>query len=393
MRMWCNEFRTVAATRRGTKELIENSAALTRQQPWPNMLRPAHKHVIGQTISQARVRALLHGAPSQLRAALVLATLAAVLPVSAAAQAWVPKRGEGELSVVYENLYTRDHLDKDGNPFDVGSVRVQALVHSLDIGLTDKLALTATMPLVTGKYDGSFPHQLPIDDGRYHGGVGDFRLAARYQIREKPLTITPFIGVSFPTVPYQHFAHSAIGADMWEVALGVNAGRRLNPWLRDAYVQARYAYIVTQNVSVPSFHYSVRPNRSRADAEIGYFLTRRLTVRALANSQLTHDGLDTDAFPPPTQTLTNDLWRHHDQISAISYLNAGAGASFAISDALETFVAYEKTAWGENGHALNGGLAVGVSWSFQTPWARGKTAYTQHAANWHTKPTEMKLCH
>jgi hypothetical protein len=252
--------------------------------------------------------------------------------------------------------------------------------------------------VVAGKYNGSFPHQFPIDNGDYHGGVGDMRLAVRYKMRERPLALTPFLSVSFPTVPYQHFAHSAIGSDMWEVSLGVNAGRRLGPWLPKAYVQTRYAYVITQNVSVPSFQYSVRPNRSRIDAEVGYFLTRRIALRGLASSQVTHDGLDTNAFPPSSQTLSNDLWRHHDQISAIHYLNAGVGVSFSVNRKVDTFVAFEKTAWGENGHALNAGISAGVTWSFKMPWARRGQSYAQVAAeqdpqSWHSKPTELKLCH
>ena len=118
----------------------------------------------------------------------------------------------------------------------------------------------------------TFPHTLPIDNGNYHGGVGDFHLAVRYQLREHPLTITPFIAVSFPTVPYQHFAHSAIGSDMWEVGLGFSAGRRLDPWLPHAYLQTRYTFVITQRETIRSYNLRVRPNHSRMDAELGYFL-------------------------------------------------------------------------------------------------------------------------
>jgi hypothetical protein len=314
-----------------------------------------------------------------------------------AAQAWVPESGEGEFSLIYQNVYTRDHLDANGAPIDAGKIRVVALIESFDLGVTNKLAVTTSIPLVAGKYNGSFPHQFPIDNGNYHGGIGDMRLAVRYQLRERPLTFTPFLSVSFPTVPYQHFAHSAIGSDMWEISLGVSAGRRLDPWLPKTYVQTRYAYVITQNVSIPSFHYSVRPNRSRIDAEIGYFLTRRLAVRGLATSQVTHDGLDAGAFPPSSMTLSNELWRHHDQISAMHYLNAGVGVSFSVNRKVDTFVAFEKTAWGENTHALNAGISAGVTWTFKMPWARREQSYQQLAAErpkrWHSKPTELKLCH
>ena len=308
-------------------------------------------------------------------------------------QAWVPDKGEGEFSVLYQNVYTRDHLDQNSHPVEVGKIRVLALVQGLDFGLTNKLAISAALPLVSGKYDGKFPHALPIDNGNYHGGIGDFRFSLRYQLRTHPLTFTPFLGISFPAGQYQHFAHSAIGSDMWEVGLGFSAGRRLDPWLPNAYFQTRYTYVITQNVSIPSQNYSVRPNRSRIDAEVGYFVTSKVAVRGLASAQVTHSGLDFTDFPPSIHLDTNQLWTHHDQISAIHYLNAGAGVSFALTRNMDSFVSFEKTAWGENGHALNAGITVGLSWSFHAPWARPQTSVIELPAAWRSKPTEIKLCH
>ena len=319
--------------------------------------------------------------------------LVVLLSSACAAQAWVPNKGEGEFSIVYQNVYTRDHLDNNGRAFDLGRVRVLGMVQGIDFGVTDKLAVSASIPIVTGKYDGVFPHALPIDNGNYHGGVGDFHLAVRYQLRERPLTITPFLSVSFPAGQYQHFAHSAIGSDMWEVGLGFSAGRRLDPWLPNAYVQTRYAFVITQPVPIPSYNLDIRPNRSRMDLELGYFLTPRLSVRGLMSAQVTHSGMDFTDFPPSIQLLTNELWRHHDQISAIHYLNAGDGVAFSVRKSVDAFVTFEKTAWGENGHALNAGISAGMSWSFQTPWSRRRTAFAEHAANWRSTPTELKLCH
>jgi hypothetical protein len=319
--------------------------------------------------------------------------MAVLLSCACAAQAWVPNRGEGEYSITYQNIYTRDHLDNSDRPFDLGRVRVLGVVQGIDFGLTDKLAVSAAIPLTSGKYEGNFPHALPIDNGNYHGGIGDFRMAVRYQLRERPLTITPFLGVSFPAGQYQHFAHSAIGSDMWEVGLGFSAGRRLDPWLPNAYFQTRYAFVITQQVPIPSYHLSIRPNHSRMDGEVGYFLTPRLSVRGLLSAQVTHSGMEFTDFPPPIQLASNELWTHHDQISAIHYFNAGAGVAFSLTKSLDAFATFEKTAWGENGHALNAGISAGMSWSFQTPWSRRKTAYVEHAANWRSKPTELKLCH
>jgi len=306
-----------------------------------------------------------------------------LLAVMCSAQAWVPPKGEGELSVIYQNLYTRDHFNGDGNRFDAGRIRLEGLVQAVDFGVTDKLAVSTSVPVFAGKYQGLFPHKYPIDDGNYHGSLQNFGFGARYMAVERPLVLTPFVGFTMPIWNYEHFAHSAIGTSMWEVGLGFNAARRLDPVLPNAYFQLRYTYVITQEIL------GIRPNKNRIDAEFGYFLTPRLAVRALAGSQVTLTGLD---FPNDFPSRTNTLWHHHDQISAVNYLNLGGGVSFAVTNSLDLFATMATSVWGQNGHALNTGLSLGASWSFHMPWARPPMGF-QDSAHWKIKPNEMKPCH
>ncbi len=310
-----------------------------------------------------------------------------------AGQAWVPERGEGEFSVIYQNVYTGDHYFADGQRVNLGRSRVVGLIESVDFGLTDRLAISAALPIMAGKYSGSFPHLLPIDNGNYHGGAGDFHLTARYALRERPLSVTPFVSISLPPVGYQYFAQSAIGTNMWEFALGVNAGRRLDPWLPKAYFQARYAYAITQNVSMPSYHLDVRPNRSRFDADLGYSLSRRIVVRGLVSSQIVQGGFSDTSIPPSTPG--DELWHHHDQITALNYVSAGAGVTLSLTKSVDTFATFQRSVWLRNGPALDAGITVGMSWSFRAPWARKPMMFgaAPAASNWRAKLNEVKLCH
>lgn len=303
-------------------------------------------------------------------------------------QAWVPAKGEGEFSIVFQSLYTSEHFNGDGSRFKAGNIRLLGLVNATDFGVTDKLAISASLPVFAGAYHGDLPHQFPIDNGNYHGSIQDFRFAVRYMTRERPLVFTPFLGFSLPAHDYEHFAHSAIGTSMWEIGIGMNVGRRLDPILPNAYFQTRYTYVITQRII------GIRPNRSRVDAELGYFLTPRVSVRALAGSQITHSGLDfPDDFPSQSRKITNPLWHHHDQISAINYLNLGGGVGIAVTNSLDVFATMATSVWGQNGHALNQGLSVGMSWSFRTPWAKPQTRYAQLTPSWRIKPNEIKPCH
>ncbi|PYX67152.1 MAG: hypothetical protein DMG74_01165 [Acidobacteria bacterium] len=319
--------------------------------------------------------------------------LACQLVVSAFGQAWVPPKGEGEMAISYQNLFTTEHFNGDGSRHDYGHIRLFGVIQEFDYGATDKFAVSLSVPYGFGKYHGPFPHLLPIDNGDYHGALQDLHVGFRYNVRAHPFMLTPFLAVAFPSHHYEHFAHSAVGTDLWEVQIGMNVGKRLAPLLPNAFLQMRYSYAMVQRVD------GIRPNRSRIETQFGYFLTRRLSVQAIAASQITHSGLD---FPEdfPSNSPTDERWRHHDQISTINFLNLGGGVSVALTPSLQVYSSLLTSVWGQNGHALRSGMSVGMSWGFRTPWARPRTqAATElqplEVAAWRKKftPPTQQPCH
>src|SRR5437588_581773 len=97
------------------------------------------------------------------RLAIWILSIGIVATLPCFGQAWVPAKGEGEVVLVYQNLYTRDHLYYDGSVHDNGHIRIVGLLETVDFGLTDKLALTASFPEFKGKYNGALPHPF-LDD-------------------------------------------------------------------------------------------------------------------------------------------------------------------------------------------------------------------------------------
>lgn len=284
--------------------------------------------------------------------------------------AWVPPKGEGDYTIVFQDLYTKDHLLGDGSRVDIGHVTLVGLVQSVDFGVTDKLAVTLALPVGMGKYRGNSPHQLPIDDGNFHGTFQDLGLGVRYNFRRRPVLLTPFMWTSFPTNHYEHFAHSAIGSDAWELRFGLNAGHLFETGLPNTFFQVQYSYALAERFI------GIRPNKSRANGEFGYFMTPRLSVRALALSQVTHGGLE---FPRdfPHRTSGDPVWRQHDRIATVDVVNVGGGIGYSVTRNLDVFASLVTTVWGKNGHALHTGLTVGISRSFHTPWARTSSAMLQ----------------
>ena len=306
------------------------------------------------------------------RAALSLLALFLFATISLG-QAWVPEKGEGTVTLTLQDNFVKDHLGSDGRRFDVGHIRTFIAFQDIDYGITDKLAFDISIPFVLSKYYGPKPHQLPVDDGKYHGNFQDVRLNLRYNMRVHPFAITPFVALGVPSNDYIYFAHSAAGTNQREFVFGSSFGRNLEPILPRAYVQGLYAFLIPEKIM------GIRTYRSRLDWDVGYFVARRLAFRALGDLQIGHSGLEvgdppTDLGDFPVRKPTDPIWRHHDQTSRISYLNVGGGASFALTRSWSVFAVLTTTVWGRNGHALSLGEVVGLSWSFRTPWARQQAA-------------------
>ena len=306
-------------------------------------------------------------------------------------QAWTPPRGEGEYAVVFQDLYTTNHTLGDGSRVDAGHVSLLGIVNSVDLGMTDKLAITLALPIGMGMYNGKTPHLLPIDNGNFHGGLQDFGVGLRYNLISRPLMFTPFVLSTYPMMNYQHFAHSAIGSNAWEVRMGFTVGRRFETRLRNAYFQSQYSYGISEQFL------NIRPHRNRFNGEFGYFLTPRLSIRAVALSQVMTNGLEIPR-DYPVRTPDNRLWREHDRISRVDFINVGGGIGYSLTRRVDIFGSLLTMPWGTNGHALRTGASLGISWTFRTPWARPQLAYrpVSNAEAWQAQvnqPPQMQCAH
>ena len=171
------------------------------------------------------------------------------------------------------------------------------------------------------------------------------------------LALTPFIGTSVPSHEYTAFAHAAAGQDLKLLQIGMSAAKLLDTVVPGMFVQGRYAYGFSQTVL------DISHNRSNADLEVGYFVTPRLRLLALATSQYTHGGID---LVPNGKVVLGNLYQYHDQVSRINFLDLGGGVTFALTDRIDVFGSLLRTVAARNGHAVDHGLSLGLSWGFST---------------------------
>ena len=313
---------------------------------------------------------------------LTTALIALGLARAASAQAFLPPIGEGNITISYQNLFARGHYDLNGDRMagDSGHDPTQghAIVVEGEYGLTERVALNASLPYIRSRYEGNHPHQVmgigppqEWDNGEYHGTFQDFRIGARYSIAARPFAIAPSFDVIIPSHHYPSTAHAAAGKDLRAYIVGGAVGGFLDGFLPRLYFHSQVSYAWAQEVL------DIRPNRSRIDADLGYFITPRLSVRFLESYLVTHHGIDLISFTPMTQGIIHgtdisidgpaqrEYRTNHDRLQRSNYLTFGGAVDFALNDSVEVFVDGAKMVWGESVHPLRA-ITVGVNTHFTT---------------------------
>ena len=298
-----------------------------------------------------------------------VALLAAASPSHA--QAFLPNPGEGAVSVLYQNALVDRHLLSDGSRLDAGKIVSDGLLLDVSYGVSEKMAISFSVPFMTAKYDGARPHPNSLlDDGNYHSGLQDFRFDVRYSAARGPLRITPFVGTILPTHNYPFYGHAAIGRDVKELQVGAYVARTFDPVIPGAFVQVRYAYGIAERLL------DVSHNRSLIDAEVGYFINPRFRAFGMSTTQLTHGGIElTRSFP---LDLSADELLRHDQISRSNVFDLGGGAQVSVTPTIDLVASVIHTMSGANGHAISYGLTVGASWSFTATALSRQPAHALH---------------
>jgi hypothetical protein len=181
-------------------------------------------------------------------------------------------------------------------------------------------------------------------------------MAVRYNITRSGAVITPYVGSVVPSHDYQFYGHSAFGEQLKELQVGTFVAKLFTKGLPGTFVSSRIAYGFVEKVQ------DISHNRSVADLEAGYFVTPSFRAFGMASAQHTHGGIQ---FPPGGLASIPAPYRFtHDVIQRVHYLNLGGGFAYSLKDSLDLFGSFTRQVAGLNGHKLNRGVTLGVSYSF-----------------------------
>src|SRR5258707_14871327 len=88
-----------------------------------------------------------------LRAAVAAPLIVAAAPM-ATAQAYVPPKGEGPVSFLYQDMFVKYHYFGP-TAVDNGNITTRMAVLDVSYGITDKLAVSVAIPWMASRYVGN----------------------------------------------------------------------------------------------------------------------------------------------------------------------------------------------------------------------------------------------
>jgi hypothetical protein len=283
----------------------------------------------------------------------------------ASAQAFVPPKGIGFVTIEFQGGIIKRHLTMTG-PKDSGRVDSQSLITDFSLGLGGGFGVSVGLPAIEARYVGEKPHTLlanevalhpnftTLDDGVYHASLQDVHLEVRRQWNAGRFTVTPFAGTIVPSHSYEYLSHAAVGRHVRELQIGAYAAGGLPSWVPRTFFQAGYLHGFEQTII------DVPRQRDVVTLEGVHFVNARWRVYATASGQLTHGGIDIQVSARELHGLE---YINHDRIARTDLMDVGGGTSFDLTARMSVNASVSKTVWGINGHAQWAVVNLGVSYA------------------------------
>lgn len=273
------------------------------------------------------------------------------------AQAWTPEARTLNVDASYQLGYaTRTE-----------SVNISVIHHYLipavEYGITDKLAISASLPLIAVKcpecptLDGGSHAHGAYDDGRYHETPTDLRVSARYRIPVAFLNITPQIGASAPVRRYEWAGNASAGRRLNAAYFGLNIGADLDEHIPRTALHLAYEFALVERFTLAGAEgKAIDENYSTIAGQVEHRIGG-LHLHAGADYLIHHGGITFAEF----SQLTSLERLNHDPILREKILMVGGGLAYDISDATTLYASTRIFVAGSN--TSNASIfAVGASW-------------------------------
>ena len=268
-------------------------------------------------------------------------------------------QGHGAFSIGYQYIHV-DGFESSIGKLPIGTTDTHVLNLEWEHQFSNGWGVEVGLPLITKRYKGSAPHDpsvlIPardaefLDDGSYHTHFQDWHLGISYLLKDDPLVVQPFVSLGVPSNDYPFFAHAAPGQNLWKVDIGSRF--IYQPPFSDAWYRLDVSYVfVEETLGVSIDHW-------RVNAEIGYFLSPRWSVRGFALAKRGDGLVFPDAFPTPR---VDEKWFQHDRLVKHNYVNAGVGLDWRVNDQYQLGLSALTMVYAEQVHVVDYAVTFNVA--------------------------------
>ena len=117
----------------------------------------------------------------------------------------------------------------------------------------------------------------------------------------------------------------------------------------------------------------VAPKRSYGEAQLGYLVSRRVSIQGSSVLIYSHNGINFDYNLYPNN-ITVEQYLNHDRISQTKLLDAAGSIAYRVSPSMSMFVSVGHSFWGTNSHLRYIVSTIGFSKAFSTKLAAEKNS-------------------
>lgn len=290
-------------------------------------------------------------------------------------------RGDASLRLEYQYIGTGDFPFED-EVADYWTTDSHVLMLSGDYALSDRWTIYAALPYVQKRFVAEAdvpgfspgdPHnpntdfvnfQPPdlrfIDDGDYHGGFQDLTVGMRYVAVDGPAwTVSPYVGYGVPTDDYPFYAKAAIGANLWNIPVGVDI--TFIPYFSDWYFRGNVAYVFSEQPLDVNVDYWL------GYLSAGYWFQPGFSVNVFASTKYIRGGLvlpwdftDDPTYGQP-EDFDNDRWYQHDRLLRHRMLNLGIGFDYFLNERYQLSGTYYETTWADQTNEVDSAFSIALT--------------------------------
>lgn len=303
--------------------------------------------------------------------------LLAFAPLSTSAQS--QQKGDGSVRVEYQYISTGNFYDENFE-FGYWTTYSHVVLLSGDYALNERWAAYAALPYVQKRFapDALFngdphnpndpwwidydpPDKRFIDDGAYHGGFQDFTAGIRYNAVDGPAwTVAPYIAYGVPSDDYPFYAKAAIGANLWNIPVGVDV--TFVPYFSDWYFRGNLAYVFSEKPLGYNVDYWL------GFLSAGYWFAPRFSMNLFTSVKYLRNGLimpwdftDDPFYGNYPQDFDTPEWYNHDRLLRHRFANVGIGFDYFLNEKFLLSGTYFQGVWAEQTNEVDAAFTVSLT--------------------------------